>query len=400
MLWHSVCVYLPVQIRIFIVLTIWLSGATAFASDSLRVSEVLGRIRQLQVKKAGGDFPAGLFPSYREYNGRNITKNDDNPFFTGLVAITLRSLRPYFSYADRQVCDSILADATPAYRLYRNKTGRPTYNFWRTNPTVVFPHSGWLNLMNSTHALADDIDDTAIILLATAAADTTAGQVHAIMQQHVNGGKRKKKSRYKEYRGIPAYSTWFGKRMPVDIDICVLTNVLYMLQHYQLPFTKADSASLHFICQAIDTRHFIDKPSYVSPHYARTPVILYHLSRLMKAGRFDELEARKILLIAEAKKQYAAAVNPMDKVLLAIVLLRWQQPVAAMQWTTQDSVCTYFEENDFVFFIASMASILPDPLRQWLGGTGIGRFSYYCPAYNEALLLEYLVLQQQQKTGY
>lgn len=381
--------------RILFILTVWLTGTTAFAADTLRVSDVLNRIRQLQVKHTGGDFPAGLFPSYREYNGRNTVKNDDNPFFTGLIAITLRSIRTHLSATDKKVCDSILAEATPAYSLYRNKTGRFTYNFWRTNPTVVFPHSGWINLMNGTHALPDDIDDTAIILLATEAGDTTARKVHAMMQQHVNAGKKRKKSRYKAYRGIPAYSTWFGKRMPVDIDVCVLTNVLYMLQHYQLPLTGADSASLQFICQAIDTHHYIDKPSYVSPHYARTPILLYHLSRLMTAGYFEMLEQRKPLLIAEAQKQYAAAVNPMDRILLSTVLLRWKQPLPDTVLTSEDTIFTYLEENDFVFFIAGMASILPDPLRQWLGNTGVGRFYYYCPAYNDALLLEYLVLHQQ-----
>lgn len=383
-----------VRILISFLLTGWLSCA-AFAADSLTTKQVLARIRQLQIAKYD-NFPAGIFPSYREYSRRTVAKDDDNPFFTGLIAVTLQQLRSYLSPAEQLVCDTICADALPAYRLYRNKKGRPTYNFWRTNPTVVFPHSGWINLMNKTHALPDDIDDTNIIMLASGADADTVKMVHDLMQAHTNSGKKRKKMRYEEYRGIEAYSTWFGVNFPVDLDICVLSNVLYTFQKYHIPFSKADSASLQFICAAIDNGHYITKASYVSPHYARTPIILYHLSRLMEAGQLDALEQRKPALIAEARRQFNSAVNPLDKIMLATVFMRWKQPVPAITWNAEQTLFSYFENNDFAFFVASMTSILPDPLRQWIGSTGAGRFYYYCPAYNDLLLLEYLVLQQQQ----
>lgn len=387
-----------VRTLISLLLTGWLSGA-AYAADSLPTNQVLARIRYLQ-KMQSGDFPAGIFPAYREYNHRTVAKADDNPFFTGLIALTLQNLRAYLSPAEQAVCDSICADAQPAYRLYRNKKGRPTWNFWRTNPTVVFPHSGWINLMNRTHALPDDIDDTNIILLASGAAGDTVKAVHGLMQAHTNTGKNRKKMRYKEYQGIEAYSTWFGISFPVDIDVCVLSNVLYTFLRYNIPFTHADSASLQFICTAIDNGHYITKPSYVSPHYARTPIILYHISRLMEAGRLEALEQRRPGLIAEARRQFDAAKNPVDKIMLATVLMRWGQAVPAMIWQVEAGIFPYFENNDFSFFVASMTSILPDPLRQWLGSTGTGRFFYYCPAYNDLLLLEYLVLQRRvEKTG-
>lgn len=387
-----------VRTLISLIMTVWLSSAI-HAADSLATHQVLARIRQWQ-KQTSGDFPAGIFPAYREYNRRTVAKADDNPFFTGLIAVTLQNLRPHLSPEEQLICDSICADALPAYRLYRNKKGRPTYNFWRTNPTVVFPHSGWINLMNRTHALPDDIDDTNIILMASGADADTVKIVHGLMQQHINAGKHQKKMRYPEYRGIQAYSTWFGVNFPVDLDICVLSNVLYTFQKYRIPFTRADSASLQFICTAIDNGHYITKASYVSPHYARTPIILYHLSRLMEAGPLEALEQRKPALIAEARRQFDSAVNPLDKIMLATVLMRWQQPVPAIAWQADQSVFSYFEDNDFAFFVASMTSILPDPLRQWVGSTGTGRFFYYCPAYNDLLLLEYLVLRQQlQNTG-
>lgn len=397
-MWHPVCGKMPVQKCISLILSVCLFSAVA-AADSIPFSQVLYRIRQLQVKKTNDNFPAGIFPSYREYNGRQVIKNDDNAFFTGLIVLTLNNLRPYLSSADNLICDSVASEAAAIYPLFRNKTGRLTYNFWRTNPPVVFPNGGWLNWMDKSESLPDDIDDTAIMLMAMNASDSAVAVVHTLMQQHVNDGKLKKKTRYKEYRNIPAYSTWFGKKMPVDIDICVLSNVLYLFQRYHQPFTKADSAAVQFIATAIDNEHYIDKPSYVSPHYSRTPIILYHLSRLMQAGNITALESRKQKLIAEAQRQFSLATNPMDKILLSISLLRWKQEVPAVQWETDRELFPFLEENDFTFFIANMASILKDPVRQWISSTGLGRFYYYCPAYNDVLLLEYLILQQQARTA-
>lgn len=56
--------------------------------------------------------------------------------------------------------------------------------------------------------------------------------------------------------------------------------------------------------------------------------------------------------------------------------------------TIKTSLETFTEKNDFVFFTASITSMFPRPLNTWLGKTGIGKFYYYCPAYNYALLLE------------
>jgi hypothetical protein len=375
----------------------WICAAAAVANDSLDISQVLHRIRTLQVKE-NGDFARGMFASYREYDRhKDVFKADDNVFFTGLVIFTLRQLRPQLSVADQAVVDTICAEAAPVYTLFKNRKGRPTYNFWRTNPPVVFPNGGWLNLMNKSHALPDDMDDTAIVLMAMEAADSTVQQVHRLMQLHVNNGKKRKIHVRKDYKGIPAYSTWFGVHMPVDLDLCVLSNILHLVQTHGLAFSKADSASVQLICAAIDNGDYRIRPSYISPHYARTPIILYHLARLMEPGKIMALEQRKPLLVAEAKRQLGLVSNPVDKLILSIALLKWGQEAPVVQMAATADVFTEFEQNDFAFFIANMTSILPDTFRQSVGESGIGRFYYYSPAYNETLLLEYLLGIQQRK---
>ncbi len=43
------------------------------------------------------------------------------------------------------------------------------------------------------------------------------------------------------------------KNMPIDFDFGVLTNILYLINKYQLPYTSADSASLKFLCKVVET---------------------------------------------------------------------------------------------------------------------------------------------------
>lgn len=369
----------------------------AWANDSLLIHRLVQRIAAQQVR-VNGHFAPGMFPSYREYDKhRNVFKDDDNIFFTGLVIFTLQQLRPYLPEADSRTCDSIIGKAAPLYARFRSRQGRHTYGFWRTDTPEVFPNGGWLNWMNKSHELPNDMDDTAIILLASDAPDSIVRRVHELMQHYTNNGRKKVRNTFAAYKKIPTYSTWFGNRMPVDFDVCVLSNILYLVQKYRLPFTRADSAAVQLIQQVIADKRYMTHAGYVSPHYSRSAIILYHLSRLMQLQRIPALEAYRQQLVNDAKELYAQSDNFIDKVILATSLLRWGQPAPQTQLQLDTDLQTFIENNDFVFFIANMASMLPNPLKQWVGKAGIGRFFYYCPAYNNVLLLEYLVWKQRQE---
>jgi len=43
-----------------------------------------------------------------------------------------------------------------------------------------------------------------------------------------------------------------------------------------------------------------------------------------------------------------------------------------------------------------MASVLRNPYKQWVGALGVARFYYYCPAYNNALLIENLIWRRRR----
>ncbi len=361
------------------------------AGDSLIIQKLLQRIEQLQVKEAGV-FPEGAFPSYRLYAlNKDRQKADVNAFFTGLMAFTMRDIEPYLAQTQQVTAERIILKTLPVYEKFRNRKGRPTYNFWPTDTPAIFPNSGWMNHFNEKQALPDDLDDTGILLLAAKAADSTAAAAHRIMQGFTNNGSGKVKNTFSAYRHIGAYSTWFGKKMPVDFDVCVLANVLYMVQSYNLAWTSADSASARLIVKVLEDRKHVTAAAYVSPHYSRLPVILYHLSRLMSLRPIALLEPYRRQLIDDARRALASSDNFLDQVLLSTSLMRWgvEPPVITTQ--LNGSLSELIEDESFSFFIANMASMLPDPLKQWMGGTGLGKFYYYCPAYNNMLVLEYLV---------
>jgi hypothetical protein len=215
------------------------------------------------------------------------------------------------------------------------------------------------------------------------------------MQAFINNNRHIIQSTYADYKKLPAYSTWLGHKVPVDFDICVLSNILYFVHIYNLPYTDADSASLKLICQAVHKRQYRADAVYLSPYYNKSSVILYHLARLMSSKHIPELEQLRSLLIADAKELYSGTNNYMEKVILSTALLKWNVALPCFdQDIATQSICT---QNDFVFFIANMASMLPNPINRHLTKSNIGRFDYYCQAYNDVLLLENIVLRSRAK---
>lgn len=334
-------------------------------------------------------FPKGSIPSYRRYILNNQwLKADVNGFFSALVVVTLNDIKPELTANQQKLATGIIDNCLPGFAKFANRKGRPTYNFWPTDTPQIFPNSGFLNLFDKSKQLPDDLDDTVLILLAQNASDSIARQVHSIMQNFTNRPEKQVTNTFDEYRDIPAYSTWFGVKMPVDFDLCVLTNVLYFVQKKDLHWSGADSASLELITRMIADRKHITDPEFVSGSYARLPNILYHVSRLMAVKPIPELEKLKPQLILDAQDALAGSTNFMDQVILGTALMRWgvMPPVKVID--NANSLQSMVESDDFSFFIATMGLILPSKWKKILHKPTT--FYYHSPAYNNVLLLENL----------
>lgn len=326
----------------------------------------------------------GMFPSYRHYGlPQGKMKEDNNIFFTGLIALTLGDLLPQLHGADSARCAAIIAKARQSFKHFRHSEQRHTYNFWKTHPKIVFPNSWFLNLFAKWHALPDDLDDTSILLMSQQVEDSIVRAVKMRMEAHANLQRYRIRNTFRQYRDIPAYSTWFGASMPIDFDFCVLTNTLLFVQRYQLPYSRQDSATVHLLELMIRDRAYMHHPAYISPHYARSPILIYHIARLLKHHPIPSLMQYRSQLIADAQQEWKDTENGMDRTILGTALT-WlgDRPPAAPRWDA---------DTDFIFFVAGFNSLLPNPLKKMFTLYPVTSYYYRCPAYNRVLQLEYIL---------
>ncbi len=376
-----------------------ISSLNVHANDSL-VNKLLER---LLVQQNGQDpyFVNGLFPCYRQYKLNHHTlKKDDNIFFTGLIAFTLNKNKALLSPKNRVLCDSILSRVKKISLKFKNNQGRNTYNFWPTDTVKIFPNSGWINWFDKKNSLADDLDDTAIMLLALNESNSSTDSVHMLMQEFINKPSWPVKNTLDEYKKFGAYSCWFGKKMMVEFDVCTIANVLLMVQTNNLAWLPADTASIELLCHMIEQKHHVTKPDVMSVYYKKTAIILYHLARLMSIKPIPQLEKYKPQLIEEAKNEYYTANNLIDKLILRTALLQFGTYIKEEPLELKDDLLTTIESMEYPFFIANLANTMPKDVAYLFVNAGVSKFHFYCPAFNEVLLLEYILEQEKYNKQY
>jgi hypothetical protein len=381
----------PILFVVFCILA--LRGNSQTSTDTIWSYQLLTKIQALQQTNTG--FPPGIFPSTRvyAYNKNNI-KNDPNVFFTGLIALTLKKYQKQCTPFQQGMIHQIVKEGLSSVELFKNRQGRDTYNFWRTDTPQIFPNAGWLNRFDKSQSLPDDCDDTVILLWAQEVTRERAALIHDTMQLFANTKGKTVKNTLTAFATLPAYSTWFGKKMPIDFDMALLCNVLSFVNAYDLKWTNADSASLHLITTAIQNNWYMRKANFIAPHYAKPAVILYHLARLLQAGKqqnIGQLIALKPVLLKSTDSLLAISKEPLETVLLQSARMHFGG-IKSAEATNIDAAQTIdasaIEQSTYPFFIANMASMLPNPLKRPLSKLAIAKFEYRCPAYNLVLLWE------------
>lgn len=360
------------------------------------VHQVLQRISSLQTN--GNKYlSAGIMPTYRSPNGRlDKMKPDNTAFTTGVIVFILNNLRSKLSYEDQLICDSIAQRAYPSFKKFKNSKGRNAYNYWQTDTLNFFPNSGWAKPFVAKKSLPDDMDDTVMLLMALGITDSVANEVHTVMQDYINTKNQTVNNTYKQFKYLKAYSTWYGKKMPIEFDACVMANVLYFNKLHHIAFSAADSACLYFITQIIEKKYHVSDAAYVSPYYATTPLLLYHFARLMALGQpIIELEKYKPQLIAEAKKAYQTTTNLPEKIILQTAMMRWGVANLLPIEIDGNNLFDELENNPFVYFIGDLGTTLKNPYKKIIASTGLLKFNFYCPAYNDVLFLENLLIYQE-----
>jgi len=350
--------------------------------------QLLQRIEQLQVKDSASSLN-GAFPSSRKYYYNAKLKEEDNVFFTSLVLFNIGQFSSIMHPEELALIEKAKVNATTYIDRFKNKNNQLTYNFWPRNPPQIFPNGGWLNKLNQKYALADDIDDCAITLLALGTTDSLAKVMQSKFGAYSVGKVKPNYSFYRRYRDRPVYSTWLGTKMPIDVDLSVLTNVLLMHTIAKIPLNATDSASLDLIVDLVKANKHLTDPKYVSQHYANTATIVYHIARLMYFSDYPALLALKPILMGQALQLSKYAHFPLEQLLLNTSILRLGGKIDLPLSVNEVSLTA----NNYPYFVANIASALNNPIKRIVNRSNFVRFDYYSYAFNLSLLYENWMLR-------
>ncbi|WP_020604338.1 hypothetical protein [Spirosoma spitsbergense] len=329
----------------------------------------------------------GLFPSVRRNDSIGYQRADTNVFFTACTVFTLYHLRHAVSTKAQKQIDQLTERAVAAYPTFQNKDGLATYNFWPTKPSRHFPN-GYVFRHFEHFRIPDDIDDTAMMYLTTEPNLAELQWLKNKLSQHANGsGRYTIRNTYPDYQSLQAYSTWFGRNMGIDFDACALSNMLYCIYQYDLPRNQHDTDSLTYLRSVVASGRYVSEPFRCAPHYARTSLIIYHMSRLIAAFDIPELESVRPRLIADAYREMETAHNRVEKLMLATALIRLGEspPTIPIDGIEQDIAA-------FHFFIAGLLTAYEQPFLRRFADRPLMQMHWQCEAHSWALVAEYLVL--------
>ncbi len=338
------------------------------------LSELLKKVLKFQ-SEGDGSFSKGEFPCIRENRFFKYQRQDANVFGTLSVILVLKEYSTYFSKESERAFEDACHSALSNLSKYKNKDDLSTYNFWQTKPSRHFPN-GRLFKYFKHFKLPDDVDDTA---LAYILAGGDIAWLKSKLQKHAGEGM--------------IYSTWFGENMPIEHDVCTLCNLMYLLLGSDIPLNEYDEATLTHLKEIILTKSFLENPFWVSRHYANSPQIIYHYSRLI--GRHDPKGWKSVrkVLIDSIPALFNNEKSYMNKVLLqtAWLKLTYDRGSEILKWDALEFINK--EDGAFHSFIGAPFAPLKGVFFNFLASKKIFQIGWKCRAHEKALVLENYILK-------
>lgn len=359
-------------------------------SENITVIELL---RSLTKEQSQGDsvYPKGIFPSQRYHPFLPYEREDDNLFFTASIVHILQQVDNALTENEKAIVDEIVESAKTAYPLFKNKDGLDTYNFWQTVPSRHFPNGKLMHRLEHFR-IPDDVDDTALVFLTESTSKERVGQLREKLKQHANLAYKRAFNPLAKYCELKCYSTFFGKQMYIEFDVCVLSNLMRLiLQHFNSEeLNEYDNDTLRFITEVIRSGEHRSMPFYAAPNYPTTDLILYHVTRLLPLmpepykGQIHEQ------IIPDITDRSVKAKG-MNRLILASSAIK-----LGLQEVGHQNVYPFEVEleNHFYFFHAGMITAFENRLAQRFAANPFLHLRYKSKALNRALLIENMVLRR------
>lgn len=316
---------------------------------------------------------------------------DHSIFYTLVTLYGIEAFRTELLPPERRALDSLKHLLRRQLPRYHNPQRRgATINFWPAAPREQFPgNKRWAS--NTGRHIPDDADDNVYLrmLYPSGAADT---YFDSLLISNVNGKKRRARNLPSYLRHEEVYSTWLGDKMPVEIDICVLSNILLYRNHIGQPYNHYDSLSAAYIRNHYrQARHRIAARE-LSPQYIRYATILYHVARFLASEPgFHPGHKEAAYLTSELNNQLSQTEDKLSRIILASSLLRIGAHAPEVSYTLSE-----LENSDYAFFYANAGSVFPRPLNILISGIERYRMPYFCAAHNYFLAWEYELLKKRK----
>lgn len=354
------------------------------------VTQLLSEIKSLQTKGDNKIYRSGIFLSRRRYVATGIIRADDNSFFTALIVFTLQRLKKYLSADEWSIVEDITQQARKAFPIYENKRDEHTYNFWRIEKNAHFPNGNILSKIDRFR-LADDVDCTALVYLARGYSEGNVAILKEKLLYHAKLPVNVSKNTLPQYRNLKLYSTWFGKYIPIETDVCVTANLLYLLFESKSILNEYDKDCIKFICSVINNNEHKLRAFRVAPYYPNTSVILYHIARLLTVTEHYDLLQLKEKLKADIFQKLRENNHPMERIILntSLMWLGETENVEELEMPTN---------INFPWFIAGMLTSVNNSIANWLAPLSLFHIQFYCEAYMKTLFFEYKILKDSHIT--
>lgn len=346
---------------------------------------------ELKALQSEGDsiYPKGIFPSQRYHPFFSYKREDDNLFFTASVAHMLQGLKEQLTETERALANDIIAKAKISNHLFLNKDGLDTYNFWQTKPSRHFPNGKFMHRYKHFQ-IPDDVDDTALAFLNENASKERVSLLREKLKKHANLAYKRAFNPLAKYQDLKCYSTFFGKKMYIEFDICVLSNLMrVILPHFKEELNEYDHDTLTFITDAILSNEHKTLPFYSAPNYPTTGLILYHVSRLLPLLPLEYKTKVETKIKADIESEWKLS-SGMNTVMLENAALKLGLEIDSSAAISTDVL----NDKSFFFFHAGMITAFENSVAQKLANSSFFHLRYTSKALNRALLIENMVLKR------
>ena len=345
--------------------------------------------------------PDGFFDCYR-WHPWGYRRADDNVFYQALLVFTLQRIAPRLLPDQAQRLWAICQPITDRYWQFRSVPGLASYAFWQTHPVRRFWPNGHYFHRDEFFRPPDDADDTAIIYLTRQHPCEEVRWLREVKYpSHTNdaagsdGKPRFIKTTIEAWKDKPAYTTFFGRDMPLGFDVSVLANVLYWVFKEGYVLNVHDRASMWIVEDTLRRRLWLTEPYLASPYYPFGSHILYNITRLLADHDNEWTQGLRTLALLEV--QYAltlAGHSQVQRLKLEVALMRLGTQLPLAEAEVRERVSWPTIDTDFHFFVLGLPTEYDLKIAQWLAPKRWLHLRFTCPAYHEAVWLEWLSLHQ------